>query len=877
MKTTPAAFIAGACVLATALAIPAFGQPVGWDIPLQNGWNLIAFPVTPADPEIGSVLSDLIGQGELEAIWTHDAATGEWRAFIPGNPVPGLPAITEVETGRGYWIKVLGNPTLSLTSADPPAPVSSLSELTRDWNLVASSAGEPKPYDRVFEGVPVRELWTFDAAGGVFQGVVLPPTGVGAPVQEDFTDMQPDQGYWVLVDPSQPGTVAFGPDLGTAMPGDVDVMPLLPPAAGPGQSVPWSELTPGDEDIGLDGFYDSPITQRALTFRNVAEVQSIAVFNEGTGVLSYTATVDEQSPLCDPVPASPLPWLSFRVDDPLTGEQVDLPSVAGSVATESASLRLVADRVEVTPGFYCAVVNISTNSVSGDPESTLRAMRAFIEIPELEGDYEVIAQIDSINGKQADTHSPRFHMSLYRDADGLKAIIDDQRTLLLPQRVRMIGDVYEDGTNRFILSGSFAIDESNPANPYDAVLRRDLSFVARRRERADPPGSGFGPLDLVGEYGETIRGPLGEPVFLSGTFSAGRADPEPSTLDEALAQSLGAEPIPDGGTAEYELEVTDQRLINEVIARLDLTHTSPEDLWIRLEPPTELGLGELTLRRNSDNVLGLISFEETQTSVDDLGVLSGLLAAGTWTLRVEDESINGEVGQVTLAQLQILGTRVVNLSGTVAGVGEGAIVLLTGCGLALTTSTDASGQYAFDNLIDCAYKVSVQADGFELASADVIIDPDDVDVVVDLAPSPGPPIPDTNVKLPCEANASNVCVGLAIEALSTSAGSGALLPQAQLAYVFDAATFDVDRPPLGQVGLEDTDLFSDAENPVTLTNACVTPWNDQVQSSTCIQPGDADIDPAIGVNSAKVFLAIGGPVIGRSVSGSHQLLIGVNP
>lgn len=104
---------------------------------------------------------------------------------------------------------------------------------------------------------------------------------------------------------------------------------------------------------------------------------------------------------------------------------------------------------------------------------------------------------------------------------------------------------------------------------------------------------------------------------------------------------------------------------------------------------------ELTLRRDSDNVLGEISFEETQPSVDDLGVLAGHLSTGTWTLRVEDEVINGEVGQVMHAAVRILGTRIVHVSGTVAGVGEGAIVVLTGCGLSLSTTTDASGRRLF--------------------------------------------------------------------------------------------------------------------------------------------------------------------------------------
>lgn len=863
---------------AFAMTQSAVAQVAPWNISLRNGWNLIAFPVVPPDPTVGVVLGDLIAQGVVESLWTYDSTTEEWSVFLPGITLPGVPAIAQIETGRGYWIKVSGSPTLSMPPVDPPLPVASLAELARGWNLIATSADEPKPFDRIFDGVPIREIWTFDAAGGIFRGVVLPPSGAGAPTRQDFIEMQPDLGYWVLLDQSQPGVVSFGPDLGTSLPGDVDVMPLLPPATIPGLRIPWSALTAGDEDIGLDGFYDSPVTQRALTFRDFAETQNITVFNEGTGVLSFVATIDEQSPLCGGVAASPFPWLSFRVKDSVTGDLIDLPLLTGSVSTESASLQLVANRTGLTPRIYCSVVNIVTNSVSGDPDDTFRQITAFIEIPELEGDYEITARIHSINGEEADMPSPRFHMSLYRDADGLKAILDEARTLLLPRRVRMVGDVYQTGTNRFMVSSSFSLETGDSANPYNAPLRRDITFVARRRERADPPRSGSGPLDLVGEYGETIYGALGDRIHLAGTLTGRRAAPKPSVLDSASVQSLMIQQILDGGTTEYEFDITDKRLIKEIVATLDLTHTSPTDLWIRLEPPGALGIGELTLRRASDNTLESISFERTQTSVDDLSVLSGLIATGTWRVLIEDEVLNGETGLVTGAGLDILGTRVFNVSGTVSGVGAGASVLLSGCGLALATTTDSAGDYKFENLIDCTYRLSVQESGLERARVDVTIDPNGSDVSVDIAPGPGSPVPDANVGLPCERN-GGICDrnGLAFVSLTTTAGAGALLPRAKLAEVMDAATFDTDRPPLNQIGPEDTVLFSDAENPVTLANACVTLSNPAVQGSPCTDPGDGDIDPPIGVNSSKNSMAIGGPVSGHTVRGDLQLSIGANP
>jgi len=154
-------------------------------------------------------------------------------------------------------------------------------------------------------------------------------------------------------------------------------------------------------------------------------------------------------------------------------------------------------------------------------------INVFMEVASVDGDYSVIAQIDTINGEPADTHSPRLFLSLYNDAAGLKGIIDETRTLLMPKRFQMAGELFEDGTNRFTVSGSFELAPGDPDNPYQTTLRRDITLLGDRSEFGDAQ---LGPLDLKGEYRETIRNVLSEPIYLAGTFRAERLQNEPSAI-----------------------------------------------------------------------------------------------------------------------------------------------------------------------------------------------------------------------------------------------------------------------------------------------------------------------------------------------------------
>src|SRR2546422_7247725 len=97
--------------------------------------------------------------------------------MIPPTLV-GASNIDTITTGKGYWLLVTRATALTVTN-DAAALPSAPADLVTGWNLIAFAADSPLPYGRVLSDPAVRELWTFDAVGSSFKGVVLPPTGIG--------------------------------------------------------------------------------------------------------------------------------------------------------------------------------------------------------------------------------------------------------------------------------------------------------------------------------------------------------------------------------------------------------------------------------------------------------------------------------------------------------------------------------------------------------------------------------------------------------------------------------------------------------------------------------------------------------------------------
>lgn len=866
------AFLVAIGVLGALLARPGLADQ---QITLRTGWNLVAVSVVPANSAVATVLDPIIASGRFLAVWSYDAQTATWSRY---PSTPGVPTITNLEAGKGYWLKLTSQTSLTIAEAatgTPPAPTT----LYPSWNLVSFAVDEPTGFEKVFRNLSIDQIWRFNSTIGAFEGIQIVGGQATFPA---FTEIEPGRAYWVRS--SAVGPISSTPLLASALRSDTDLEPLLPDPA-PGQQLVWSPFTPGDFDVEGDGLYDRPDTQRALDFLDSIDVQTVGLSNAGAGVLNWRISVG------DPVAT---PWLSIRTLDPDTGEETRFETLAGSTTTESDLVEILIDREGLAPGDYQGQIIVQSNGgASAFPVEPTRAIPIAMQVDGVGGDYQVRVEIETVDGTDADLPNPRLFLSLYNDGqealtsddNRLKAIIDASRTLLFPKNVRMVGSVYQDDSARFTVSGSFELPLDNPVdlddgnNPYNTPIRREITLIGDRRNRADPQDALLGPLDLKGEYRETIRDLFDNPIYIRGRFEATRLSQEPSALDGSTLSCGGGAigPIPDNGQRDITLVAPSQILLTEVDVTVTLTHTRASDVRLTLISPQ----GEQVLLRSGlAGNTGQLTYDETAVPVDSLAVYQGTLSQSPtstdWRLRVQDTS-PGESGTIAACSINLAGTRVNDISGNVAGAGAGVDVLLTGCGVTQSTTTDSSGNYRFDDLVDCLYRVTVTESGLQSTSRDVSLAGADL-AGQHLAPAAITPPPPNPI-------APSTDGTYTLSSISTLSGAGALSPRGRLRYVHDSATFDVDRPPLGlPTGDEDTTEFQGLVWPCTQTNRpnfdgaeppCVP-----VVVGSVLPPllFDTVVDPPVGTGlHVRAFNSIGGAVAGQSVSGNLRLQVGANP
>ena len=658
-------------------------------------------------------------------------------------------------------------------------------------------------------------------------------------------------------------------------------------------------------------------------------------------------------------------WLKFRPVDPAADPDNLVSAIEGSVTTDSATITLVADRTgllpddlrQPTPGAYTAAIEIRSNGLAGaDP---VRCIQVTMNVAPLQGEYEVLAKIDTINGSRADTHNPRLALSLYDDRDGLKGVIDHEKTLLMPERLRMTGSLYEDGTIRFTVSGSLELPAGHVDNPYptgscsggdragqsckvdkdcppfpshtcsDTGVRRDITLIGDRATAGD---AFLGPLDIKGEYYETIRNVLDTPIVMSGTFTAQRvsADASPDLVE---TNDFSGDVIsytntnPDRMTIQT-LKVSQRLLITGVTVAIDISHSRPLDLIATLQSPgggdcsMTPAAGCARLRYLSTAGVGRVLYDvEAETQPEgDMANFIELFSNGDWTLAIED-TLDGENGMLNSWELFIDGTEVHSVEGTITGVPTGSEVLLTGCGLTRNTVTDVSGGYRFDDIIDCVYQVRVVAADFVQESSEVIVSGSDRSGV-DLVPGMMTFGTLVDPELPCETDTTGdgmadiACPAADFRfiALTTNGGAGlegiksgeagmaggaGMAPdgihgttQVGNEDAFDSATFDIDRRPYaadlpmghncGANGIcaEDSNGFLAQVDAMAGTNQAGVnatidgPMENDSQGSP-IDCGPPTPDPECS-KSYRIQVNIGHPFIGRAVSGDTVLTMGAS-
>nr|QNO54847.1 hypothetical protein PAHOCELH_00008 [Methanosarcinales archaeon ANME-1 ERB7] len=161
-------------------------------IQLHTGWNLISLPL-PEGTNTASVLSPI--SGKYSIIWGYDASdtTDHWKKYDPSAPFGN--DLTTMEPGKGYWILMTSVDTLPITGT---VPMTTDIDLKTGWNLMGYNSLDSQPVADALSSISgnYNIVWTYDASDTSDHWKKYDPS---APFGNDLTTMEPEKGYWILM------------------------------------------------------------------------------------------------------------------------------------------------------------------------------------------------------------------------------------------------------------------------------------------------------------------------------------------------------------------------------------------------------------------------------------------------------------------------------------------------------------------------------------------------------------------------------------------------------------------------------------------------------------------------------------------------------
>ncbi len=183
---------------------------------LKEGWNLMSTPLVLENPTIVTVLAGI----NYDSIYTWNVTkavqTGDgWMSYVRGKGGD----LREIETDRGYWLKVNEPAALILTGTKPETP--RMIHLYPGWNFVGLSSLDTVNINNTLYNIKYSGVygWNATLASADPRGVgwvvystriepaitsIKPytPSGMGRVegiIKDYITSFEPGKGYWIYV------------------------------------------------------------------------------------------------------------------------------------------------------------------------------------------------------------------------------------------------------------------------------------------------------------------------------------------------------------------------------------------------------------------------------------------------------------------------------------------------------------------------------------------------------------------------------------------------------------------------------------------------------------------------------------------------------
>jgi len=153
-----------------------------YEIPLQEGWNLISLPLGQVDTSIPTVLASIDGQYDVVKYYNCIDTADHWKTYRPGGSVNDL---MDIDNTMGFWIKIT-EPYVILT-VKGIIPTSTIIPLYAGWNLVGYPTQTTETVGNALWGTGADRVEVFDPVSPYIKEV-------GATYI-----MKPGEGYWIHV------------------------------------------------------------------------------------------------------------------------------------------------------------------------------------------------------------------------------------------------------------------------------------------------------------------------------------------------------------------------------------------------------------------------------------------------------------------------------------------------------------------------------------------------------------------------------------------------------------------------------------------------------------------------------------------------------
>ncbi len=203
------------------------------EINLNAGWNLISIPLIPENSNIQAVLSSI--NNKYDSVWSYQE--GKWKYYIAG--VAGG-ALTTIEPGKGYWIKMKMAGKLTIRGNDS---VSNTISLNKGWNLVGYNSLSPRTITEALTSIEglYYSVWAYKDDGWLRY--------IESYGGNNLTEMVPYYGYWINAKDNciwDLGAVGVGDIIRPVV--DVTFDPSTPPNIGQTVTITVSAT----DNVGID-------------------------------------------------------------------------------------------------------------------------------------------------------------------------------------------------------------------------------------------------------------------------------------------------------------------------------------------------------------------------------------------------------------------------------------------------------------------------------------------------------------------------------------------------------------------------------------------------------------------------------------------------